>query len=265
MEHEGMPTATEPLPSFRLQGKLALLTGASEGIGQRLAVAFAQAGAKTALVSREPSRLAATVQRIQALGAQTRRYQADVRSLVDMQQLVAQVIAAQGPVSVLVNAAGVPLTKPAFEVTEAEWDLVMDTGLKGTFFACLAIGKHMAQQGYGKIINLSSTYAQSVGLGKSVYAISKAGVSHLTRALALEWAPLGIRVNAIAPTLTVTPTRQGVMDDPQRMASILSRIPMGRYAQPSDLVGAAIFLATEASDFVTGQTLYVDGGWNAGG
>jgi 2-deoxy-D-gluconate 3-dehydrogenase len=258
-----MSIDTEPLPSFRLQGKVALLTGASEGIGQRLAVAFAQAGAETALVSREPSRLTATVRRIQALDAQTRCYQADVRSLADIRKLAAEVVAAQGPVSILVNSAGVPLTKPAFDVAEAEWDLVMDTGLKGTFFACVTIGKYMAEQGYGKIINLSSTYAQSVGSGKSVYAISKAGVSHLTRALALEWALLGVRVNAIAPTLTVTPTRQETMDDPQRMASILSRIPMGRYAHASDLVGAAIFLAAEASDFVTGQTLYVDGGWNA--
>ncbi len=254
----------EPLPCFRLEGKLALLTGASEGIGQRLAVAFAQAGAETALVSREPSRLAETVQRIGALDAQTRRYQADVRSLADLQHLSAQVIATQGPVTILVNAAGVPLTKAAFEIVEEEWDLVMDTGLKGTFFTCLAIGKQMAERGYGKIINLSSTWAHSVGIGKSVYGVSKAGVSHLTRGLALEWAAHGIRVNAIAPTLTVTPTRQRVMADQERTASILSRIPMGRLAQPSDLVGAAIFLAAEASDFVTGHTLPVDGGWHVG-
>lgn len=258
-----MPLQTEHLPSFRLQGKLALLTGASEGIGQRLAVAFAQAGAETALVSREPSRLAETVQHIRALDAPCRCYRADLRSVADIHNLAAQVRAAQGAITILVNSAAAPLTTPAFDVAEAEWDLVMDTGLKGAFFTCLALGKHMAEQGYGKIINLSSIYAQSVGLGKSVYAIAKAGVSQMTRALALEWAPVGIRVNAIAPPLTVTPTRQGVIADPQRLASILSRIPMGRYAQPSDLVGAALFLAAEASDFVTGQTLYVDGGWNA--
>lgn len=256
-------TDTVELPSFYLHDRLAVIVGASEGIGQHLALAFARAGARIALVSRNRSRLAETIERIQRSGGEANGYSADIRSLDDIERLANEIAATQGAVTILVNSAGVPLTKLAFEVTEAEWDNVVDTGLKGMFFTCLAFGKRMAEQRYGKIINLSSTYAESVAVGKSVYAITKAGVSQLTRALALEWASVGICVNALAPTLTATPTRSPVFADKQRMQAILARIPQGRYAQPSDLTGAALFLASEASDFVTGQTLFVDGGWNA--
>lgn len=122
----------------------------------------------------------------------------------------------------------------------------------------------MMAKGYGKIVNLSSTYPESIALGKSIYAIAKAGVSHMTRALALEWTPLGVRVNAIAPTATLTPTRMQGFADKERLAWLLSRIPMKRLAQTQDLVGAVLFLASDASDFVTGHTLFVDGGWHAG-
>jgi NAD(P)-dependent dehydrogenase (short-subunit alcohol dehydrogenase family) len=254
--------AAEGLPSFDLKGRLAVVTGASEGIGRSLASAFAEAGARLALVSREPERLAELVASVEALGAEARAYQGDVRVRAQVERLAEAVTTGQGAASILVNSAGVPLTKPAFDVTEEEWDLVMNTGLKGMFFTCLAFGRCMAERGYGKIINLASTYSESVAIGKSVYAITKAGVAHLTRALALEWAPLGVRVNALAPTLTATPSRQAVLASQERMQSILARIPMGRYAHPSDLAGAGLFLASAASDFVTGQTLFVDGGWN---
>jgi NAD(P)-dependent dehydrogenase (short-subunit alcohol dehydrogenase family) len=250
-------------PSFSLKGRLAVVTGASEGIGRSLALTFAAAGARLALVSRAPERLGELVASIEALGAEAHTYQADVCVPAEIAPLAEAVTAGQGVAGILVNSAGAPLTKPAFDVSEGDWDLVLDTGLKGMFFTCLAFGRSMAEQGYGKIINLGSTYCESVAHGKSVYAIAKAGVAHLTRALALEWAPLGVRVNALAPTLTVTPTREAVLADQERMISILARIPMGRYAQPSDLAGAGLFLASEASDFVTGQILFVDGGWNA--
>jgi 2-deoxy-D-gluconate 3-dehydrogenase len=250
-------------PSFSLAGRLAVVTGASLGIGRGLALAFAEAGARLALVSRAPEHLSELVTSIEASGAETRAYQADVCVPSDVERLAAAVAARQGVASILVNSAGAPLTKPAFDVTEEEWDRVMDTGLKGMYFTCVAFGRSMADNGYGKIINLASTYSESVAHGKSVYAIAKAGVAHLTRALAVEWAPLGVRVNALAPTATVTPTRQEVLANPERMSSILGRIPMGRYAQPADLTGAGLFLASEASDFVTGQLLFVDGGWNA--
>jgi 2-deoxy-D-gluconate 3-dehydrogenase len=257
------PSETPDRPSFSLTGRLAVVTGASEGIGRSLALAYAAAGARLALVSRAPERLADLAASVRAAGAEAEIYQADVTACADLPRLAQAVTARQGSVDILVNSAGVPLTKPALEVDEAEWDRVLDTGLKGMFFTCLAFGRGMTGHGYGKIVNLASTYSESVAYGKSVYAIAKAGVAHLTRSLALEWAPLGVRVNALAPTLTVTPTRQTVLANQERMKSILARIPMGRYAQPADLVGAGLFLASPASDFVTGQILFVDGGWNA--
>lgn len=250
-------------PSFSLKGRLALITGASDGIGKQIAIAFAGMGANAALISREPSRLEDTIAAIRNFGAETRGYAGDVTSIQSIQSVVDRVVSELGPVVILVNSAGSPLTKMAFDVTEEDWDRVIDTGLKGTYFTSVEVARYMAKQGYGKIINLSSTYSQSVAAGKSVYAISKAGISHLTRALAAEWASLGIRVNALAPTLTNTPTRQSIFQDPNRMESILSKIPMGRFATGEDITGAAIFLASEASDFITGQTIFVDGGWNA--
>lgn len=253
------------LPSFRLDGRLAVITGASEGIGRSLAVAFGLAGAPLALVSRDPRRLDDTIADLRRFDGQAVAYQADVRDREDLQRLAASVRAEQGPATLLVNSAGYPQTKPALQVSERDWDVVMDTGLKGLFFTCCAFAPAMIEQGYGKIINLSSTYAYGVAPDKSVYAIAKAAVSHLTRALAVEWAPHGVRVNALAPTLTATPTREQVIADEERLEAILARIPLGRYASPADLVGSALFLASEASDFVTGHTLSVDGGWTAAG
>ncbi len=266
MENEA---ATKPytgqLPSFRLDGRVAVVTGASEGIGRSIALAFAAAGAQLALASRLPApRLAETIRAIEEMGGKVKGYETDLRSLDSVRRLADDVLADFPAPAILVNAAGAPLTKRAFDVTEQDWDLLMDVDLKAIFFISVLFAKRMAGNGYGKIINLSSTYSESVGVGKSVYATAKAGVSHMTRALALEWAPLGIRVNALAPTTTVTPTRLQVVADAERSAWLLSRIPMGRFAQTEDLVGAALFLASEASDFVTGHTLYVDGGWHAG-
>lgn len=254
---------TNQLPSFRLDGRIAVVTGASLGIGQAIAVAFATAGAQLALVSRQIPHLAETVAGIEAVCGQASCFQADLRSVPQIQRLVQEVLAEHGQVDILVNAAGLPQTRRASDVTEKDWDAVIDTSLKGVYFSCLYFAGPMTKRGYGKIINLSSTYSESVATGKSVYATAKAGVSQLTRALALEWAPFGVRVNALAPTVTVTPTRRGVLADKERLDWLLSRIPLGRCAQPEDLVGAALFLASEASDFVTGHTLFVDGGWHA--
>lgn len=253
------------LPSFRLDDRLAVITGSSEGIGQRLAIAFARAGARLALVSRDTQRLPETIESVQRFKGEAQAYQADVRNVEEIRRLSISVEKRQGTATILVNSAGYPLTKPAREVTVEEWDSVMDIGLRGVFFVCQAFAGIMGDQGYGKIINLSSTYAHSVAVNKSVYAIAKSGISQLTRALALEWAPLGIRVNALAPTLTVTPSREPVLEDEQRVQSIVSRIPLGRYATTDDLIGSALFLASEASDFVTGHTLFVDGGWTTTG
>lgn len=253
------------LPSFRLDGRLALITGASQGIGNSIAVGFARAGANLALISRDIKRLNKTVATVKQFGIEAQSFQADVQNINDIRQLSISVKKQLGPVTILVNAAGYPLTKSALTVTEEDWDMVMDTGLKGVFFICQLFAKMMSEKGYGKIINLSSTYAQNVGEGKSVYAIAKIGVAHLSRSLAVEWAPFGIRVNSLAPSLTDTPTREYVFKDKKRLKMLVDKIPLGRYAKTEDLIGGALFLASEASDYVTGHTLFVDGGRTAAG
>lgn len=162
----------------------------------------------------------------------------------------------------LINNAGLGFTKPALEVAEKDWNTLFDIHVKGTFFCSQQIAALMIERKYGKIINLSSTWSVATEAGKSVYCTAKAAISHLTAALSTEWAPLGIRVNALAPTTTMTEFVQRTMSaNPARAEQLLKRIKLGRFGQPSDLLGAAIFLASGASDFVTGQTLFVDGGF----
>jgi 2-deoxy-D-gluconate 3-dehydrogenase len=166
---------------------------------------------------------------------------------------------------VLVNNAGFAFTKPALDVTEEDWHRVLDLHAKGTFFCSQLIGKVMIERKYGKIINLSSTWSVSTDVGKSVYGIAKASVTYMTAALSTEWAPLGVRVNAIAPCATLSDnTRLHMQQNPTRTKAMLSRIKIGRFPESADLIGAAIFLGAPASDFITGQTLFVDGGWHAG-
>lgn len=252
------------LPSFDLNGDLAVTTGASEGIGETLTLAFAAAGARLAVSTRERKRLDGLLDQLQK-DTDVELYEVDLARPSEIEDFAAEVKRRQGTPTVLINCAGAPLSKPALEVTEKDWDFAFDVGLKGLFFTCVAFGRLMSAHNYGKIINLSSTYAQTVAPNKSVYAAAKAGVSHVTRALAVEWAPLGVRVNALAPTLTETPTRRQIFQDGRRLREITSRIPLGRPATPNDLIGAALFLATKMSDFMTGQTIYVDGGWSARG
>jgi NAD(P)-dependent dehydrogenase (short-subunit alcohol dehydrogenase family) len=255
------------LPSFRLDGRLAVITGASQGIGRQFAEAFALAGARLILASRREDVLGDVQRSIADAGGRAEVCVTDVSNLSQLRHLAErarQIADADGLDLVLVNNAGFAFTKPAFEVTEEEYDHVLDVHLKGTFFACQQFGQVMVGRGYGKIINLSSAWSASTDFGKSVYCAAKAGISHLTAALAVEWAPRGVRVCALAPTTTVTEVTQKMHDaNPERAARLLSRIPLGRYAVPADLFGAALFLASPASDFITGQTLFVDGGWTA--
>jgi 2-deoxy-D-gluconate 3-dehydrogenase len=216
------------------------------------------------VAARDTDRLADTCR--QAAGAGGRAYAetVDVTSPDSIDELVATVESRYGPTRALVNSAGVMVAKDAFDLTPQDWDLVHSTQLRGPFLTCQAFGREMAGREYGKIVNLSSTWAFTVGRGRSAYAAAKAGVTHLTTALAAEWAPLGIRVNAIAPSVTRTPAaEQRIAGEPEREAYLLERIPLGRIATPDDIVGAALFLTSSASDFVTGETIMVDGGWRA--
>ena len=266
-----MPISREPegdeLPSFRLDGRLAVITGASEGIGRAFALAYSRSGAEVVLVSRTREKLLEVQRSVESAGGRSHVITADVSKVDDIRsagQEVSALIKSRDLALVLVNCAGFGFTKPALETTEEDWDRILDVHAKGTFFCCQCLGRLMIERGYGKIINLSSTWAASTDTGKSVYGIAKAGVSYLTAALSTEWAPLGVRVNAIAPTSTLTEsTSRSFRENDARAQKLLSRIKLGRFAEPSDLVGAALFLASPASDFVTGHTLFVDGGWHA--
>ena len=264
-----MPNSQEAedgaLPSFRLDGRLAVITGASDGIGRAFALAYSRSGAEVVLVSRRREKLLDVQRSVEATGGRAHIICADVSKVEEIRSIephVSGLLQGRNLALVLVNCAGFGFTKPALEISEQDWDRIMDVHAKGTFFCCQALGGLMIERGYGKIINLSSTWSTSTDLGKSVYGIAKAGVSYLTAALSTEWAPLGVRVNAIAPTSTLTEnTSRSFRENEARAQRLLSRIKLGRFATPSDLVGAALFLAGPASDFVAGHTLFVDGGW----
>ena len=260
---------SDELPSFRLDGRLAVITGASQGIGRAFALAYSRVGAEVVLVSRSREKLLEVQRAVEAAGGRAHVICADVSKIEDIRQLgqgFSKLVEGRDLGLVLVNCAGFGLTKPALEVTEEDWDRVLDVHAKGTFFCCQIFGRRMIERGYGKIINLSSTWSASTDLGKSIYGAAKAGVSYLTAAFSTEWAPLGVRVNAIAPTSTLTEsTSLAFRENEARAERLRSRIKLGRFAEPSDLVGAALFLASPASDFISGQTLFVDGGWRAAG
>jgi NAD(P)-dependent dehydrogenase (short-subunit alcohol dehydrogenase family) len=257
----------DELPSFRLDGRLAVITGASDGIGRTFALAYARSGAEVVLVSRTREKLLEVQRSVEAAGGRAHILRADVSKIADIRSIdeeVSRLVKGRALSLVLVNCAGFGFTKAALDTTEEDWDRILDVHAKGTFFCSQFLGRKMIERGYGKIINLSSTWAVSTDAGKSVYGAAKAGVSYLTAALSTEWAPLGVRVNAIAPTSTLTEsTSRSFCENEERAQRLLSRIKLGRFAAPSDLVGAAIFLASPASDFVTGHTLFVDGGWHA--
>ncbi len=247
---------------FDLTGKVAVITGASEGIGRDMAVGLAEAGVDVIICSRREEELLAVKKSVEKTGRSAETYVLDLQQVKEIAGLRSFIKTKTDRVDILINNAGHAVTKPAWDVSENDWDAMVDTGFKGLFFCCQAVGSIMREHGYGKIINLGSTFSKSIVPGRSVYAGIKAGIDHLTEALAMEWAPHGIRVNALAPTAVNTPSRQVVLQGPM-LAKVLSRIPLGRLATPDDLMGAVIYLSSAASDFVTGQTLFVDGGWVA--
>jgi NAD(P)-dependent dehydrogenase (short-subunit alcohol dehydrogenase family) len=244
--------------SFDLRNKVALVTGASRGIGFGLAQSLAAAGARVAVAARSRAELAALAESIGGLAVEL-----DVTSVPSINAAVERVVRELGGLDILVNNAGLGANHPALEVTEADWDELMDVNLKGLFFCCQAAGRHMLARGYGRIINMSSQ-ASLVGIrDHAVYCESKGGVNQLTRVLALEWSARGVTVNAVAPTFIYTPGTKERLDQPEYLRQVLARIPAGRVGSIDDVAGAVIYLASEAAGLVTGTTLPVDGGWTA--
>jgi NAD(P)-dependent dehydrogenase (short-subunit alcohol dehydrogenase family) len=245
---------------FSVRDRVVLITGASRGIGHETAVAFAEAGARLVLASRSREEVEGTAAAIRGRGAEAVGIEADVTSVPSVERLVEEALAAFGQIDVLINNAGVYLNRPALETTEDEWDLMTDTNLKGAFFVSSRVARAMMDRQFGRIINISSALSLVAQSGYACYGATKAGLQQLTRVLALEWAPFNVTVNAIAPTSTVTPQTAERLSTPAALAQAQTRIPLGRYAQADDVVGAALYLASPAAGFVTGQTIYVDGG-----
>jgi len=253
------------LEEFKLDGQSAIVTGAGRGLGRALALALAEAGADVALAGRTPQTLAKVQGEIEAVGRRAICVPTDVASLDDLDRLVATTVEALGGVDILVNNAGTTHRAPAADFPETEWDRVMDVNVKSVFFLCQKVGKVMIEQGRGgRIINIASLISMIGMPSIPAYAASKAGVLLLTRSLAVEWAQHHIRVNAIGPGYFKTDLTAGLEDHPDRGPKIKMRIPMKRWGQPEDLKGAVVFLASDASRYITGQTIFVDGGWLAG-
>lgn len=255
-------TTENPL-GVDLSGKLAVVVGGSQGIGAAIAVGLARAGCRLVIAARDEQRLASSKARAEEGARDVVDVRTvDVTSIDSIHALADGVLADHGTPTILVNSAGGSIRKPILDVTVEDWNQLIDTHLRGTFFVDQAFGRAMVDAGYGKIINMSSTWASTIAPGRSVYATAKAGIGHLTASMAVEWAPAKVCVNAIAPTSTTTPrVLKRIATDPDQSSFAVSRIPMGRLAAPEDMVGAALFLASPASDFITGHTLYVDGGW----
>jgi 2-dehydro-3-deoxy-D-gluconate 5-dehydrogenase len=246
---------------FDLQGQVALVTGANTGIGQGIAAALAEAGADVALVGRSPA--TETAKRIEAVGRRVVFIEADLSTIAPIGDVVGQCLDRLGGLDILVNNAGIIRRADAVDFSEEDWDAVIDTNLKSLFFLCQAAGRHMLAKGRGKIINIASMLSFQGGIRVPSYTASKSGVAGLTRLLANEWAARGVNVNAIAPGYIATNNTAALQADETRNRQILERIPAGRWGAPSDLGGAAIFLASPASDYVNGHILAVDGGWLA--
>jgi NAD(P)-dependent dehydrogenase (short-subunit alcohol dehydrogenase family) len=254
---------THPLNEFDLSGKVALVTGAGRGIGYHTALALARYGADVIVSSRTVSELETVAGAIEKMGRRTLIQPADITDVRQIRSMVDAAGEAFGRIDILVNNAGINRPQPAVDVTEENWDLLMDTNLKGLFFCAQAVGRVMIAQKYGKIINVSSD-AGSVGLLKRApYCASKGGVNQLTKVLALEWAPHNVNVNAIAPAFIETPLTEPMFKDPGFREYVLGNTPLGRVGKPEDVSGAVVFLASKASDYMTGHVMLVDGGWTA--
>jgi 2-deoxy-D-gluconate 3-dehydrogenase len=255
--------APSTLDRFRLDGKAALVVGGSKGIGQAMALALAAAGADVCVASRGPAGLQETAEAITKLGRKGTYFAVDASDEERVQKLVAFVLKTYGRIDILVNSQGIVALQPIAEFDTDTWQRVIDVNLKSLFLCCKHVGKVMLQQGSGKIINISSVRGFQGRAGDPAYAPSKGAVNQLTHSLAIEWGPKGINVNAIAPAFTRTAMGRTFLDDPVKREWVLSRIPMNRPGELDDFFGPIVFLASDASSFVNGHVMLVDGAWMA--
>ncbi len=249
------------LDKFRLDGKTALVTGASFGLGRAMAEGLAEAGADVVVVSRNLENLQEVRKTIQGLGRRCEGIACDVGDADEIRSMVAQAKSVTGQIDIAVNNAGTMFRSPAEAFPEEEWRRVIDVNMHGVWFCCQETGRLMIEQGSGKIINTASLLSFQGGFTVSAYAAAKGAVSSLTMALSNEWAQYNVQVNAVAPGYFATEMTKPLREDAIRTKSILDRIPAGRYGDPADLKGAVVYLASAASDYVSGHLLVVDGGW----
>jgi NAD(P)-dependent dehydrogenase (short-subunit alcohol dehydrogenase family) len=251
---------------FRLDKKIAVVVGGAGGIGKALAIGLSQFGAKVVVASRNLEALNKAAAEITSkTGGETVAFQVDVTDEKSMENLVKEVVARFGTVDILVNAMGLNIKRDAFEYPMEDWDRIFDVNVRGTMIVCKQVARVMKEKKQGKIINMSSVRGiRGYTGGNSAYCATKGAVELITKALALEWAPYNIHVNALGPSLVITPGTIHIQKDPALAEKYKANVPLGRLGMPEDITGACIFLASGASDFITGQTIYIDGGLTAG-
>jgi 2-dehydro-3-deoxy-D-gluconate 5-dehydrogenase len=245
--------------AFNLAGKVAVVTGGTRGIGQGIALGLAEAGADIVLLQRSTD--TTTQEKIKGLGVRCEIVQCNLENLDEVKQAIPRAIEALGSVDILINNAGIQRRSPAVDFSEQDWDDVLTVNLKAVWLLCQQAGRHMLEKNNGKIINIASLVSFQGGVYVPAYASAKGAVGQLTKALANEWSSKGINVNAIVPGYIATEMNTALIDDPVRSRQILERIPTGRWGNPEDFKGPAVFLASDASNYVHGHLLAVDGGW----